>query len=587
MTDVFLITPRDVPTGAARLHNENVTITDQEYASLEPALRMFYEKIRENLGMACVAGYLRSVGFSVTLLNLHGRNPTDESVIELLRKERPKFVGISIMYDLHLTDAVRLARCARSADPSVFVALGGAFCTYNADIIAGAIPEVDCVASGEGELTIAKLLEALGAGNGAWRKVAGIYHRDGDSVVSTGSPELIDLENAAWPARDVLEQHQAAGIPTPVASTYSSRGCHAACTFCYAPNAPGATGSRWRVRPAVDVVDEIEHLQREFGTRFVWFNDDNFGGAFQDGYSHAVELAEEILRRGLEFQFHTEFRVDSALIDKESLTTLRRAGLHSTLLGLETGSSSVLKRFRKGVTLDQNYDAARMVKEAGIDLDPGWIMFDPGTTLDELWDDYSFIVALGLHETGNPFYLINRAIALRGTQMHTELEPKADIQVVADAEPVDVILARARLEYRLADPRCDVLWEAWSRFGDLIGDRRENDIPFYAQRLAQAVRRGRGDGSGDRPRQLLGLLRGWRANLPPLFQAMMAHGLALADAHDPAASDALAAELHEALEGLCTAYDTKHLGAPFAEFVRQIDAVAAVDQSALVAADVR
>ncbi|MEU0256543.1 cobalamin B12-binding domain-containing protein, partial [Streptomyces sp. NPDC006184] len=141
MADVVLLTPREIPTGAASLNNQNVLINDEEYLSLDPAMRLFYKRVRENLGVACIAGHLRACGYSVRALNLHGRNPSDEAIVDLIRRERPQFVGISIMYDLHIIDAVRLLRCVREADPSVFVAIGGAFCTYNAKLIAERIPE--------------------------------------------------------------------------------------------------------------------------------------------------------------------------------------------------------------------------------------------------------------------------------------------------------------------------------------------------------------------------------------------------------------------------------------------------------------
>src|SRR5687768_1968814 len=116
MSDVVLLTPREIATGALSLNNQNVTVTDEEYVKLDPALRIFYEKVRENLGLACITGYLRNAGHSVTSLNLHGRTPSDEAIIDLIRRERPRFVGISIMYDLHIIDAIRLIRCARIAD---------------------------------------------------------------------------------------------------------------------------------------------------------------------------------------------------------------------------------------------------------------------------------------------------------------------------------------------------------------------------------------------------------------------------------------------------------------------------------------
>ncbi|MFF8730099.1 B12-binding domain-containing radical SAM protein [Streptomyces sp. NPDC015171] len=577
MTDVVLLTPREINTGSASLNNQNVAITDEEYVALDPALRAFYEKVRENLGLACITGYLRHAGHSVTSLNLHGRAPTDEAIIELIRREKPRFVGISIMYDLHIIDAIRLIRCARTADPDVFIAIGGAFCTYNAKLIAEKVPEANCVAFGEGELTVVGIVDRLKSG-ADWRETPGIYYRDGDRIRTSGMPVLPDLMNMVWPARDVLETHRAAGIATPVASTFTSRGCHAKCTFCYAPRQPGVVDGFWRLRPPGDVVDEIAYLQREFNTRFIWFNDDNFGGAFSNGFAHAVEFAEEVLRRGLKFQFHCEFRVDSGLIDHEALGLLRRAGLASALLGIESGSPGMLRRFKKGTTVSYNLDAARMFKREGLGLDPGWIMIEPKTSLDELWENLGFIVAARIHETDNPFFLINRAIALRGTEMYDRIEEPLIPADIADREgDAFDILRTARRDYRVPDPRVEALWDAWSEIGEEISDWKENVTPFLAQSLAGAVRRLRGTPEGaaaDGPRALLHRLRAWRNGLPELFLTFLNFGLVLAESDPPD----LATRLHTELRAVVAEYDEEHLGGPFTEFKERVDSVCAPRQ---------
>jgi radical SAM superfamily enzyme YgiQ (UPF0313 family) len=581
MADVVLLTPREISTGAASLNNQNVLITDEEYARLAPVMRTFYQKVRENLGLACITAELRARGYTVAALNLHGRQPTDEAIIEFIRRARPRFVGISIMYDLHIIDAVRMVRCARRADPSAFVAVGGAFCTYNAKLIAEHLTEVDCVAFGEGELTVVDIMDRLAAGTD-WRVVPGTWYRDGGGAARTsGMPRLADLSGVVWPARDTLLHYKRAGIPTPVASTYTSRGCHAKCTFCYAPRTPGTGDGPWRVRPPGDVVDEIEMLRRTFGTRFIWFNDDNFGGAFADGYAHAVAVAEEIIRRGLKLSFHAEFRVDSGLIDHDALEVLRRAGMASALLGMESGSPGMLKRFKKGTTVAYNLAAARMFAEHDIELDPGWIMIEPRTTLDELWENLHFIVASGIYRSDNPFFLINRAIALRGTELYdlvVDQPPPADLR--DSPGPAREVLRESRRDYRVPDPRVEALWEVWSGIGGEIGDRKENRLPFLAQALADAIRRRRGASAGGADAhlwELLGRLRRWRSDLPQLFIAFMNLGLVLAE-QDPAD---LSARLDSELRAMVDQYDRTHLGLPFGELAGLVERISADDRAAI------
>jgi radical SAM superfamily enzyme YgiQ (UPF0313 family) len=571
LTDVVLLTPREIATGTPSINNQNILVTDSEYLSLDPALRVFYEKVRENLGLACITGHLRHAGYSVNMVNLHGRNPGDDAVRELIRQEQPTLIGVSIMYDLHILDAIRLVRCAREAAPEAFIVLGGAFCTYNAATIALQVPDADCVAFGEAERTVVALMERLTSGRD-WRDVPGLHYRTGEGRVrSSGAPLLADLASGIWPARDVLRTHQAAGIPTPAASAFTSRGCHAKCTFCYAPRQPGTAGDPWRLRPAADVVDEIECLQREFGTRFIWLNDDNFGGSFTDGFAHAVEFAEEVVRRGLKFAFHAEFRVDSGLIDHDALELLRRAGLKSALLGLESGSPAMLKRFRKGTTVAYNFNAARIFRRKQIELDPGWIMVEPQTSLAELWENLEFIVASDVHQSNhadNPFLLLNRAIALRGTEMYDRIDsPLAPDGAHGDG-PAAAVLRDARRDYLLPDAQVETLWTVWSTLGGELSERRENRLPFLAQSLATSARRLRGTDADPRP--LIGRLRAWRNDLPQLFAAVLNYGLLLVDAWVDCAAEDLRARLDADLREMAAEYDRTHLGMSFELFESEV-----------------
>ncbi|MFH8477239.1 B12-binding domain-containing radical SAM protein, partial [Streptomyces sp. NPDC018000] len=309
--------------------------------------------------------------------------------------------------------------------------------------------------------------------------------------------------------------------------------------------------------------DEIEYLQREFGTRFLWFNDDNFGGAFQDGYNHAVGFAEEILRRDLKINFHCEFRVDTGLIDREALRTLRRAGMVSALLGMETGSPAMAKRFRKGTLVEYNFDAARMFNREGIELEPGWIMIEPGTTVDELWENLKFIVAADIAVSENPFSFISRAIALRGTEMYDKISDPTPPELPDVEGPARDVLLEARREYRIPDQRVEDVWAAWSKVSGEVADRKE-ELPFVAQLIVDATRARRSQGEqGLRP--LITRLRSWAEGLSDLLITFLNVGLLLADENPPQLADRLETELR----ALVDAYDRKVLGQPYPEFVEE------------------
>lgn len=574
-TDVLFITPGESAAGTDQLNNALVGASDLQYGMMHPVLKAYYEKIRENLGTACLTAYLRDRGYTVQNLYMHGRSLDAHNLRTVLRRSSPRIVGISIMYDLHLRDAIAIAELASREFPDALLMLGGAFCTYNADILAENLPFVDCVAVGEAEITLASLLQALDAGKD-WRGIRGLAFSDAGRVTKTGAPELPDLLAVPPPSRDLLEEMKRAGVPTPNASSYTSRGCHAKCTFCYAPNAPGAKAQGfWRVRDPAQIAEEIERLKRDFGTRFIWFNDDNFSGVGTAGVEHATALAEEFIRRDLGIEFHCEFRVDSGLLDQSIVKLMRRAGMRSVLFGLETGSPSVARRMRKGATIASNRDAVDLLSKSQIHLDPGWIMVDADTTLNELWENYYFIVSTGIHRLGpNPIWLFNRAIVLRGTEMFTRVEAKDPDP--GEERPVDIIdriLGQTRKDYQFKDPRVGKLWETWSPIAVDLVDKVENQLPFLLSELTR--QRQAGGESGAAARTNLRLLAQWRRDLPKLFLSLLATGLNLAEKSSTAGKEGgleMPALLGPALSGLVERFDQERLGAPFAHFRDRFEA---------------
>src|SRR4029079_9457512 len=123
-------------------------------------------------------------------------------------------------------------------------------------------------------------------------------------------------------------------------------------------------------------------LQREFGVRFVYINDDNFLGYGRASHQRVRRFAELLLQRKLRVKFATECRVDA--LDPETILLLKEAGMTQVLLGIESGSDAALRRWRKGATAGDNAEALHRLARLGVQVEPGFILFDAHTTADEL-----------------------------------------------------------------------------------------------------------------------------------------------------------------------------------------------------------
>jgi anaerobic magnesium-protoporphyrin IX monomethyl ester cyclase len=111
------------------------------------------------------------------------------------------------------------------------------------------------------------------------------------------------------------------------------------------------------------IADEIEFCYHNFGSRFVWLTDDNFGAG-----SRANDLAEEIIKRGIteDVTWFVQSRCDDIVRNKEALPKLRKSGLNWVLLGVENSEPSTLQTFKKGIGPQDAQEAVERLKENDI-----------------------------------------------------------------------------------------------------------------------------------------------------------------------------------------------------------------------------
>jgi anaerobic magnesium-protoporphyrin IX monomethyl ester cyclase len=228
------------------------------------------------------------------------------------------------------------------------------------------------------------------------------------------------------------------GKGNPYALIEGSRGCSHQCTFCTQWRHWQAC---WRVKSAKRISDEMAFCHHEYGSKFIWLTDDNFGAGVRP-----AEIAEEIIARNLpeDVLWFVQARCDDIVRNKDALPRLRKSGLNWVLLGVENSNPDTLDGFKKGITPADARAAVRLLKNNGIfahvmliigsrkdthqtiaqlkefanDLDPDLIMFGiltpfPGTEIfaeaerngwimDRNWSHYDMIHAIMPTETLSP-----------------------------------------------------------------------------------------------------------------------------------------------------------------------------------------
>ncbi|HUA78364.1 MAG TPA: hopanoid C-3 methylase HpnR, partial [Acetobacteraceae bacterium] len=317
----------------------------------------------EPLGLELVAAAALQRGHEVRLVDLQVE--THRRYHRVVESWRPEVIVFSCNYLANVPEIVDLAKATKERHPTSTIVVGGHSASFVADsILAHAAGAVDCVLKGEGEAALPALLSALEAGC-ALATVPGAVTAAGEGP----RPVFIDDLDALVPARHLLRRRRRYFIGTldPAASIEFSRGCPWDCAFC---SAWTFYGRSYRLRNAERVAEELAAI-REPGVFIV--DDVAFVRA-----EHGMAIAEAVARRNIRKAYYLETRADVLLRNKEVFREWRRLGLKMMFLGLEAIDEEGLKRFRKRVALDSNFEALDYARSLGINVainiiaDPDW-----------------------------------------------------------------------------------------------------------------------------------------------------------------------------------------------------------------------
>jgi radical SAM superfamily enzyme YgiQ (UPF0313 family) len=341
------------------------------------------ELTAENMGLGYLAASLREAGRSVGIVDAIAEGLKAEAVLHRIVAARPRLVGLAIFQTTRL-DVLTFCRALKRAAPGVKIILGGQLARLAASDLLS-VQEIDLLCTGEGERPICEVVTALDSGS--FGNIPGIAWRDdGEFRTNSDPPLMTDLDQLPWPARDTLPAVLARG---GVARVVGSRGCNFRCAFCSVHRFLGPSTARWRTRSVDDVLGEIDYLRARFHIDTVAFNEDNFFGSSKSGYARAEQMAEALIGKAWGLKFAIACRADDVVEDRFRL--LREAGLAVVEIGIESGAASALKRWAKGTSPAQNFQALEILDRLGIAVNPGFIMFDAHTTPGEMQQNLEFL----------------------------------------------------------------------------------------------------------------------------------------------------------------------------------------------------
>jgi radical SAM superfamily enzyme YgiQ (UPF0313 family) len=349
---------------------------------------------KEPMGLMYIGATLKRNGHSVEILDADIMALTiDETVAEIMKRPA-KVIGFSVMQRA-LPSVKLLAEKLKSRGVTAHICCGGFTATLSAKHILERIPAIDSIVMGEGEATFSNLVQAIKELID-WNHLSGIAFRQNGNVVINQPIIKVDIDSLPWPSRDFLP---VCFEKTNYATILASRGCYGVCTFCSNQAFERTSiGSNWRGRNPIDVVDEMDGLIRSHGVRVFKFNDPNLFGPGANGRKHMVDICNEIIVRKLG-ELHLMGFCRSNDIDLDVAQLMRKAGFERILIGIESANPAVLRLFRKGESLQTIRQSVEILRQFGISIVPGFMIFNPYTTIETLEVDLEFLETYGFMPT--------------------------------------------------------------------------------------------------------------------------------------------------------------------------------------------
>jgi radical SAM superfamily enzyme YgiQ (UPF0313 family) len=200
--------------------------------------------------------------------------------------------------------------------------------------------------------------------------------------IGHGSPEphMVQGELIPYPAFDLYPQLTYVCIST-------SKGCPFRCTYCVSP----FLTKGFVMRDPFRVVEEIEYWTTHYPIHNIAFYDD---ALLIEPSNHLIPMMKEVIKRGIQCNFHTPNALHIREIDEEVAELLLRGGFKTLRLGFETSDEENLIETGGKVDNQEFMRAIKYLNRAGYSSEEigVYIMAGlPGQRVREVEESIAFV----------------------------------------------------------------------------------------------------------------------------------------------------------------------------------------------------
>lgn len=362
--------------------------------------------INPPLGLLYISAVLKESNHNVSLIDYNIKKFSEQNLSNFIKEKKIKAVGISIVTP-KVYNASALAKTIKNNFPGIILIAGGPHATLLPEQLISDCPAFDFVVQGEGEFRLRNLINNLEK-NIPFDEIDGLAYKNNGEIINNPPKCFIDdLNKIPTPSRELVDiatysKHMKT-LYSPATSMMTSRGCPYQCIYC----SKAVTGSKVRSLSPENVIKEIKFLVNDYKIKEIVFYDDSF--TFNK--DRVVKICDLIIENKLKIKWHCETRVN--LVNKELLTKMKQAGCYMIGYGIESGSEKMLKKLKKGITLEQIRNTIKITNEAGIKVLGYFMVGIPEETKEDINETIKFSKQL------NPDYVqFAIATAYPGTELY-------------------------------------------------------------------------------------------------------------------------------------------------------------------------
>ena len=307
-------------------------------------------------------------------------------IADLIEKEKPDVVGISIVQQKQLISTFTFCKMIKEQSPGTHITIGGNIVTRLRDSIKeskGLFELFDTAVLYEGESAFLQLVDALDKGETDLSALPNLIHKDASGAIQQNKEVFAEnMDQLPPPDFDGLPLEKYF-VPKLILPYLATRGCYwGKCTFC--DHFQGYVEG-YRTKQIAQITEEIKFLQDKYGNRHFHFTDESYPPAL------FRKLSRSLTDNKIDIAWTTHMRFEESLLDDEVWDDAAKSGCRYLHFGYESGNDRVLKLMDKATNLDAIRTNLRMSAKYGIwNHIMGFFGF-PGETEEESNDSKQFV----------------------------------------------------------------------------------------------------------------------------------------------------------------------------------------------------